>query len=107
VAHSRVASAEKGKQEQAESDEQQYMNEIAVAVDYQDTDDPRDEKSECGLEEHVASDAATRSGNEQDGDALEVVGEAWRKIEITRRGPPEETASGGAPDIFIRSSHGR
>jgi hypothetical protein len=33
------------------------------------------------LKEHVASDAATRSGNEQDGYALEVVGEAWREVE--------------------------
>jgi hypothetical protein len=83
------------------------MNEIAVAVDYQDTDDPRDEKGECDVQQHVASDAATRSGNEQDRDELEVVGEAWRDIESTRRGPPAETPSGAAPDIFIRSSHRR
>jgi hypothetical protein len=51
------------------------MNEIACAVDGQDTDDPRDEKGECGLEQHVASDAATRSGDEQEGYALEVVSE--------------------------------
>jgi hypothetical protein len=53
------------------------MNEIASAVDGQDTDDPRDEKGGRGLEQHVASDLATRSGNELDGDELEVVGEAW------------------------------
>jgi hypothetical protein len=62
---------------------------------------------ECGLEPHVASDAASCSGNEQDGYALEVVGEAWREIEITWRGPPVETASRAAPDISIRSSHDR
>jgi hypothetical protein len=81
AAHSSGPRAEKGKQEQAESDEQQYMNEIAVAVDYQDTDDPRDEKSECGLEEHVDSDAATPRETNQDGYALEVVDEAWREVE--------------------------
>jgi len=94
-------------QEQLESDDQQHMNEIAVAVDYQNTDDPRNEKSECGPEHHVASGAATRSGNEQNGYALEVVGDACREIESVWRAEPAETASGAAPDIFIRSFHGR
>ena len=81
------------------------MNEIAQAIDGQDTDSPRDEKGECSLEQHVASDAATRSGNEQDGYALKVVGETWREIEITWRGPPVETASRVTTDIFIRRFH--
>jgi hypothetical protein len=50
AAHSSVARAEKGEQEQPESDEQEYMNEIACALDGHDTEDPRDEKGECGLE---------------------------------------------------------
>jgi hypothetical protein len=90
AAHRSVARAQEGEQEQGESDEQQCMNEIASAIDGQDTDDPRDEKGECALEQHVASGAATRSGNEQDGRALEVVSEIWRKLESTRRGTPGE-----------------
>jgi len=83
------------------------MNEIADTVDGQNTDDPRDEQGECGLEQHVASDAAIHSGNEQDGYALEVVGEVWRKIERTWREPPGATANRVAPDTIIRHAQER
>ena len=70
------------------------MNEIACAV-----------RTPMTHEEHVASDAATRSGNEPDGYVLEVVGETWREVESSWRGSRAETASEAAPDMFIRSSH--
>jgi hypothetical protein len=41
AAHRSVARAEKGEQEQPESDEERYMNKIAQAIDGQDTDDRR------------------------------------------------------------------
>jgi hypothetical protein len=63
------------------------MNEIAGAVGGQDTHWPCGEPPECGLEQHVPSGAAIRSGDERDGYALEVVSEAWKEIESTWRGP--------------------
>jgi hypothetical protein len=104
TAHGGLARAKKCEQEQRESGKQQYMHGVVCAVDGNDTNQPRDEQGERGLEEHVSSDAATRSGDEQDGYALEVVNGAWKEIDKNWRGPPVETANGTTPDVSIRRS---
>ena len=83
------------------------MNEIACAVDGKDTDQPRNEQGECGLEEHVRLRRSHRLGRQTDGYALEVVSEAWKEIDENWRGPRVETAKRTAPDVGIRRSDGQ
>jgi hypothetical protein len=80
---------------------------VSCVGEKENTDEPRDEQDERELDEHAASGVATRSEDEQDGYALEVVSEAGKEIDDTWRGPPSEMANGTAPDSIIRRSRER